>query len=85
MALVIQTYIMNNPFSFPFAKLFQGPGLPTSEPVTHSEWKHLYSTAQLLSTPDSAAVTQPTWHFLLPPFNVSMGTWSLPPQGFPET
>ena len=57
MVLGIQTSIMNNPLSFPFAKLFQGPELPASELVTHSEWKHLYSNLQLLSTPDGAVGT----------------------------
>ena len=33
------THTVNNPFRFPFAKLFQGLGLPTCKPVIHSEWK----------------------------------------------
>ena len=39
MALGTRTHTVNNPFRFPFAKLFQCLGLPTCKPVTHSEWK----------------------------------------------
>lgn len=33
------THTVDSPFRFPFAKLFQGLGLLTCEPVIHSEWK----------------------------------------------
>ena len=33
------THTVNNPFRFPFAKLFQSPGLSTCKPMIHSEWK----------------------------------------------
>lgn len=66
MVLGIQTYIMNSPLRFPSAKLFQGPGLPAEERVTHWEWKYLYSNSQLLSTPDGAAGTHQLGTFFCP-------------------
>lgn len=65
MALGVQASIMNNSFSFPFAKLFQGPRLPASEPVTHSSG-NTHAAQHCPFPPVWAAATQPAWHVLYP-------------------
>lgn len=69
----IQAWDLKNPFSFPFARLFQRPELSASEPETQAEWKYLYSKRNSASFHPWLGCSRPT--SLAPLFKSLMQSW----------